>query len=717
MRTLLLFLICVSAANAVLVNRYSFNGNCNDSVGTRNGTLVNITGNSTYGGESGGMLVLGNTGVERTSGDIGRDPNDPNTPTPWPLGDYVDLPNGTLYNAVTTGQADSFSIEMWVKIDAQQETEVSLFDFGQSYYFDETVYTQGIGEVAPNQAYPYVADEFYGTTFIFENNRAKRTYFSPFAPYAAPDPNSDNPRWRWLGQFHNYDYPGIFTNQQWITIPTTGTVHIVCSYKLDKRNTVDNTKWLLYAALYVNGQLAGTQTYNGVACDFSIWPDASGGDTGVDLNCWLGRSQQRYAKYLQGGYDEVRIYNHALSPSEAAYNYTVGPDYYCDSRNQSDINGDCFVNAGDFQSVYTSWLNQSPRKSVKDSLIHRWKFNGDLTDSVGTADGTLVSELPAQYTFGLDYFELVHPFSYLSNDLLDSTQPTKGSFVQLPNGILTGHPNVTIEMFVTENEWRWDAQHFNFGANDQYWTKTSSWKKREAVGSSSQDSGCNPFFKFQSYLEETPQESMQCWWHQGDGHWGQNIYVRPPLTTESNKVNVTHVAMTVENDVPGIWNWTQNRPTQPGDNPGDSFAAGDRITFYSNGQVAMGGSYSAPTPQIKILPLHEGPNFQDPYVWDDTRGGTVTPNGYLEEGEAKGWKETANYIGRNGFKGNLPNARYYDFRIYDRALTAAELAQSFTNGSEAEICSVPGDIDGSCSVDMGDFVILAREWLLDTITY
>ncbi len=321
----------------------------------------------------------------------------------------------------------------------------------------------------------------------------------------------------------------------------------------------------------------------------------------------------------------------------------------------------------------------------------------------------------------------MHPFTYPSNDLVKG-EATKGSFIKLPNGLLTGRPNVTIEMFVTEIDHRWDTQHFNFGANDPYYIFnpfSGTYALRENSGKSSQDSGCNPFFKFQSYLEISPNESMQCWWHQGLGHWGQDIHVRPPLSwyrdPNGYTVNVKQVAMTVENDVPGLWNWTQNRPTQPGDNPGDSFAAGDRITFYSNGAVAMGDSPTSPTPQIKILPLHEGPNFQDPYVWNDDNDANslngLIPNGYLEVGEASGWKETANYIGRNGFSSDLPNARYYDFRIYNRALTAAEIAADYAAGSEAEICNVAGDINADCSVDLADFAVLSKEWFLNAITY
>ena len=45
-----------------------------------------------------------------------------------------------------------------------------------------------------------------------------------------------------------------------------------------------------------------------------------------DVNCWLGRAQWATNSTSNAAYDELRIYNHAFTPAEAAASYTVGPN-------------------------------------------------------------------------------------------------------------------------------------------------------------------------------------------------------------------------------------------------------------------------------------------------------------------------------------------------------------------------------------------------------
>jgi hypothetical protein len=45
-----------------------------------------------------------------------------------------------------------------------------------------------------------------------------------------------------------------------------------------------------------------------------------------DVNCWLGRLQWNSLSTANVAYDEVRIYDHALSPTEVGESLAAGPD-------------------------------------------------------------------------------------------------------------------------------------------------------------------------------------------------------------------------------------------------------------------------------------------------------------------------------------------------------------------------------------------------------
>ncbi|MBN1588734.1 MAG: hypothetical protein JW888_04395 [Pirellulales bacterium] len=99
---------------AAPIHQYSFTSDCSDSIGSADGLLVNNTGNAVY---SGGKLVLGNDGTQR-SGDL----------TGNTSGDYVDLPNGLI-----SGLTDNATFEFWVTSDCAPGTIWErIFDFGTS---------------------------------------------------------------------------------------------------------------------------------------------------------------------------------------------------------------------------------------------------------------------------------------------------------------------------------------------------------------------------------------------------------------------------------------------------------------------------------------------------------------------------------------------------------------------------------------------------------
>jgi hypothetical protein len=103
---------CCSAAEAVLVHRYTFNGSANDSVGTAHGTVVDP--GSPTAVFAGGLLDLSaNSG--QGSNAISEDA-------------YVDLPNGIVSAAAASG---AVTFEFWASV-ATTRTWQRFGDFGAS---------------------------------------------------------------------------------------------------------------------------------------------------------------------------------------------------------------------------------------------------------------------------------------------------------------------------------------------------------------------------------------------------------------------------------------------------------------------------------------------------------------------------------------------------------------------------------------------------------
>ncbi|MBN2162777.1 MAG: hypothetical protein JXR25_15265 [Pontiellaceae bacterium] len=99
------------------------------------------------------------------------------------------------------------------------------------------------------------------------------------------------------------------------------------------------------------------------------------------------------------------------------------------------------------------------------SLIHHWDFNENtgtiVNDSVGTADGTIMGE---NYTWVDGALEL--PGDGNSGDWNGATNTTVGSYVDLPNGMMSELPNVvTFEATYIDNESRGWARLWDFGSN------------------------------------------------------------------------------------------------------------------------------------------------------------------------------------------------------------------------------------------------------------
>src|SRR5271170_1223259 len=90
------------------------------------------------------------------------------------------------------------------------------------------------------------------------------------------------------------------------------------------------------------------------------------------------------------------------------------------------------------------------------TLVHRYSFASTANDSVGTANGTLVPPSAGKAA------------ATISNGLSLPGTGTTGSpsgYVQLPNNLLSGDTNLTIECWVTQNSARTWAEIWSFGVS------------------------------------------------------------------------------------------------------------------------------------------------------------------------------------------------------------------------------------------------------------
>jgi hypothetical protein len=225
------------------VHRYSFNGDCADSIGSADGVLVNNTTNAAF---AGGKLTLGNDGSQRSNDGTG---------------DYVDLPNGMI-----SALEDNATFEFWVTSNSGDSTIWErIFDFGTSVGGED------------------VSDTGSGCSYIM----------------ATPASSGKQ-----LEYGHRY---GDTNDARYATAPDPleagEETHVVCVWD------GDNDEMLLY----VNGEFVAMHETLFDLEDLN------------DVNNWLGRAQYNDINF-QGGYNEFRVYDYALTAGEVLGNYEAGAD-------------------------------------------------------------------------------------------------------------------------------------------------------------------------------------------------------------------------------------------------------------------------------------------------------------------------------------------------------------------------------------------------------
>lgn len=262
--------VCVAAASpamAALTNKYTFNdGTANDSIGGQNGVLI-----GTNGSISGGQLVLANTGESSQN--------------PGAAGAYLDLPNNLISNAALGGGTNSVSVEMWITM-LQHRDWSAAFSAGTSIHGENT--SDCCNDDQPYiQIIPRTGDGGQGNDFRVTSNS-----------YGAAEGFVDD-----QGAGNGTDL-AIGVKE-----------HIVAVF-----NQAGGLPGTL--TVYRNGNVMGTSP---IAPNLDLTSFNRADFTGTDENNWLGRSQWPDA-LVAARFDELRIYNSALTQSDVTASLNAGPD-------------------------------------------------------------------------------------------------------------------------------------------------------------------------------------------------------------------------------------------------------------------------------------------------------------------------------------------------------------------------------------------------------
>ena len=422
------------------VNRYSFNdaptsdasnSPITDSIGTDHGVVLGL------GAEFTGSRLRLSGGASTEAG-------------------YGDLPNGLLSkHGRANGGSGEFTIEGWFRQTGNQ-TWSRIFDFGSSAFQEQTG-PGGGGE---------------GKDYLM---------------YTLQNGGDVNTR---QFEVRNEDPAGggVVTAAH-----STATFNTDVHFAL----TWDEATGLITG--YENGKKVASVTTDDAMSDIN------------DVNVWLGRSNWAADRNAQAEYDEVRIYSHVLTPGEVVGNFTAGPDVLNNADTPAKIVSDPTgrtvpdatevtfrVQASGSTPLTYQWLRNgveipgatsSSYTVVATSGDNGATFAARVVNIVGGNPVAVVSKA-ATLTVQVDEISLRHRYSFNeSADALESPdllggEPAKlvggaamsgdgqvgldgvTGYVDLPNGIISGLGNATLEFWTTSTANSIWSRVFDFGTKD-----------------------------------------------------------------------------------------------------------------------------------------------------------------------------------------------------------------------------------------------------------
>jgi hypothetical protein len=400
---------CAAALNSRAANthRYSFTEDASDSVGDADGTLM---------GDA--FIDSGAVSLDGTSGT------------------YVELQPNMITNYT------SVSFDFWIDIG-------QMGNWGELYAFGD------------------------------RDADGNGSHMLMFTPHSGASPNDFRMSYADTDPGFNHEFvvtqPGVLDDQ--------GPIHITCVY--DPPNHT--------MALYTNGLLAAANTNMG---DFFSLTNI------FNVHSWLGQSLYAPDAPVNGRIDEFRVFDNALNPLEVAGSQVSGPDtvgtdpgavsaLHITSRDQmprgsvanaaltadfagiqgvnllgipipgitftsSDTNivqvtSAGIITAGNLGSATitasfqgkTATQNITVISGLPAVLQHRYTFTADASDSVGTANGTLMNS------------------ATIDNGAV--VLNGQDGYVDLPNDMLTNYESITMEVWVTDNGSANWARIWDFG--------------------------------------------------------------------------------------------------------------------------------------------------------------------------------------------------------------------------------------------------------------
>ena len=269
---LLLIAALSDSVQSGVVHRYSFTNDASDSIGDADGTVVDAGSSPNHEFVNGQLDFSANAG--EPSNGIVEDA-------------YLDLPNGTVQDAVNSGTEGAVSFEWWATV-AETHTWQRFGDFGTSNNGEDDSASGDRSEyvlVTPNSGR-------YGNGLEMTNH---------------PASNAAEPNVGLSGEF-----------------PLDEEAHVVAVY--DHTDTTEGPDGTMY--LYLDGELIGS---NIMHRDMDL-------RTFEDNNNWLGRSQWNDPTFV-GSFNEFRIYDTAMNAEDVENSLAAGPD--------ASIGGDVRLQAGD----------------------------------------------------------------------------------------------------------------------------------------------------------------------------------------------------------------------------------------------------------------------------------------------------------------------------------------------------------------------------------
>ncbi|MGI8602476.1 MAG: LamG-like jellyroll fold domain-containing protein [Verrucomicrobiales bacterium] len=178
---------------------------------------------------------------------------------------YVDLPNGII----SSGR--EVTLEAWLRVNSTQYGG-RIFDFG----------TSSAGEITGP------GETFSGTDFVSLSANVATSANQRLERGGGTIPNGGAARDTQGSAVNNVEF------------------HFVLTYD----NALKEWRWYRDAVL------------------MEVLPDLDGPAGITDVNNWLGRSNSSADANLDGAYNEVRIYNYALTHNQIYGNYLIGPDTF-----------------------------------------------------------------------------------------------------------------------------------------------------------------------------------------------------------------------------------------------------------------------------------------------------------------------------------------------------------------------------------------------------